>query len=243
MLEVALEGEPGEGRRVHARLEDLDPILAVAHANTRAVLVLQDFAGVPLLCDLAAMRGAAQRLGANPKIIEPLVPVDLVVDHSVQVDHYQVANALDLNMRLEFKRNAERFPDDFMFQLTREELTNLKSQIVTSSWGGARRARRGRRGARGLRIAEESHRRVVDLRLLQQHEVRGVGERDERVGGCHARERLAAQNGRVRDARGDRLRHVAGAPALVDHQDRAGLLGMSPDGELGEGGSMISSRN
>ena len=74
-----------------------------------ARIVLQDFTGVPLLCDLAAMRGAAQRLGANPKIIEPLVPVDLVVDHSVQVDHYQVANALDLNMRLEFKRNAERY--------------------------------------------------------------------------------------------------------------------------------------
>ncbi|MBI3526146.1 MAG: aconitate hydratase AcnA [Betaproteobacteria bacterium] len=74
-----------------------------------ARIVLQDFTGVPLLCDLAAMRGVAQRFGKNPKIVEPLVPVDLVVDHSVQVDHYRVANALDLNMRLEFRRNAERY--------------------------------------------------------------------------------------------------------------------------------------
>ena len=74
-----------------------------------ARIVLQDFTGVPLLCDLAAMRGVAQRYGKNPKLIEPLVPVDLVVDHSVQVDHYNVADALDLNMRLEFKRNAERY--------------------------------------------------------------------------------------------------------------------------------------
>src|SRR3954470_2661946 len=53
-----------------------------------ARVVLQDFTGVPLLCDLAAMRGGADRMGKNPKAIEPLVPVDLVVDHSVQVDNY-----------------------------------------------------------------------------------------------------------------------------------------------------------
>ena len=74
-----------------------------------ARIVLQDFTGVPLLCDLAAMRSVAQRFGRDPNVIEPLVPVDLVVDHSVQVDHYRVANALDLNMRLEFQRNAERY--------------------------------------------------------------------------------------------------------------------------------------
>jgi aconitate hydratase len=74
-----------------------------------ARIVLQDFTGVPLLCDLAAMRDVAQHFGKDPKIIEPLVPVDLVVDHSVQVDHYNVANALDLNMRLEFQRNGERY--------------------------------------------------------------------------------------------------------------------------------------
>ncbi|HEY5636865.1 MAG TPA: aconitate hydratase AcnA [Burkholderiales bacterium] len=74
-----------------------------------ARIVLQDFTGVPLLCDLAAMRGVADRMGKDPKVIEPLVPVDLVVDHSVQIDHYGNKNALDLNTRLEFKRNEERY--------------------------------------------------------------------------------------------------------------------------------------
>src|SRR6266481_285089 len=74
-----------------------------------ARIVLQDFTGVPLLCDLAAMRGVAAKLGKNPKVIEPLVPVDLVVDHSVQVDHYNSLEALRLNMELEFRRNSERY--------------------------------------------------------------------------------------------------------------------------------------
>ncbi|MGH8519601.1 MAG: aconitate hydratase AcnA, partial [Panacagrimonas sp.] len=74
-----------------------------------ARILLQDFTGVPLLCDLAAMRSVAQKMGKNPKLIEPLVPVDLVVDHSVQIDHYGNKNALDLNMKLEFKRNEERY--------------------------------------------------------------------------------------------------------------------------------------
>src|SRR5437899_6227384 len=74
-----------------------------------ARIVLQDFTGVPLLCDLAAMRGVAQKMGKDPKMIEPLVPVDLVVDHSVQIDHYGTKNALDLNQKLEFKRNNERY--------------------------------------------------------------------------------------------------------------------------------------
>ena len=72
-------------------------------------IVLQDFTGVPLLADLAAMRGVAQKMGKNPKTIEPLVPVDLVVDHSVQVDSYGTKDSLDLNMKLEFKRNVERY--------------------------------------------------------------------------------------------------------------------------------------
>ncbi len=76
---------------------------------TVARVVLQDFTGVPLLADLAAMRSTAQRLGHDPKKIEPLVPVDLVVDHSVTVDHYGTPDALDLNMRLEFQRNRERY--------------------------------------------------------------------------------------------------------------------------------------
>ncbi len=74
-----------------------------------ARIVLQDFTGVPLLVDLAAMRSAAARMGKEPKIIEPLVPVDLVVDHSVQVDFANVPNALMLNMDIEFKRNASRY--------------------------------------------------------------------------------------------------------------------------------------
>ncbi len=74
-----------------------------------ARILLQDFTGVPLLADLAAMRGVANRMGKNPKVVEPLVPVDLVVDHSVQIDHYGSRDALDLNMKLEFKRNEERY--------------------------------------------------------------------------------------------------------------------------------------
>src|SRR5690606_37306839 len=74
-----------------------------------ARVVLQDFTGVPLLADLAAMRSVAARTGADPKVIEPLVPVDLVVDHSVMIDHFGTPKALDLNMKLEFQRNAERY--------------------------------------------------------------------------------------------------------------------------------------
>ncbi|MBL8363537.1 MAG: aconitate hydratase AcnA [Rubrivivax sp.] len=74
-----------------------------------ARVVLQDFTGVPLLADLAAMRNVAAGMGRNPKAIEPLVPVDLVVDHSVMIDHYGNKKALDLNMKLEFERNVERY--------------------------------------------------------------------------------------------------------------------------------------
>jgi len=74
-----------------------------------ARIVLQDFTGVPLLADLAAMRDAAAKAGKNPKIIEPLVPVNLVVDHSVQIDSYNNPNALKTNMELEFERNTERY--------------------------------------------------------------------------------------------------------------------------------------
>jgi aconitate hydratase len=74
-----------------------------------ARIVLQDFTGVPLIVDLAAMRSAVQRLGRDPNIIEPLVPVDLVVDHSVQVDFFGSPRALELNLDMEFKRNRERY--------------------------------------------------------------------------------------------------------------------------------------
>src|ERR1700731_2425469 len=74
-----------------------------------ARIVLQDFTGVPLLVDLAAMRAAVAKLNRDPKTIEPLVPVDLVVDHSVQVDFAGSAEALRLNLDMEFKRNRERY--------------------------------------------------------------------------------------------------------------------------------------
>ncbi|MFA6547050.1 MAG: aconitate hydratase AcnA, partial [Limisphaerales bacterium] len=74
-----------------------------------ARIVLQDFTGVPLLVDLAAMRSAVAKLGKNPKIIEPLVPVDLVVDHSVQVDFAGAADSMAKNLDLEFSRNRERY--------------------------------------------------------------------------------------------------------------------------------------
>jgi aconitate hydratase len=74
-----------------------------------ARIVLQDFTGVPLLVDLAAMRSAVARMGKNPKIIEPLVPVDLVVDHSVQVDVNGTPDAFQRNLEIEFQRNRERY--------------------------------------------------------------------------------------------------------------------------------------
>src|SRR5579885_3578007 len=74
-----------------------------------ARVLLQDFTGVPLLVDLAAMRSAVARMGRDPKIIEPLVPVDLVIDHSVQVDFWSSPEALRLNMETEFRRNNSRY--------------------------------------------------------------------------------------------------------------------------------------
>jgi aconitate hydratase len=72
-------------------------------------IVLQDFTGVPLLVDLAAMRDAVSAQGADPALIEPLVPVDLVVDHSVQVDSAGTSSAYEDNLQLEFQRNRERY--------------------------------------------------------------------------------------------------------------------------------------
>jgi len=74
-----------------------------------ARVVLQDFTGVPCVVDLAAMRAAMHRLGGDPKKINPLVPVDLVIDHSVQVDYFNSADALELNIDMEFMRNRERY--------------------------------------------------------------------------------------------------------------------------------------
>src|SRR5881628_2258930 len=104
-----------DGKKVRRKdVESLAKWNAKSPANEEipfvvARIVLQDFTGVPLIVDLAAMRSAVQRLGRDPKIIEPLVPVDLVVDHSVQVDFFGSPRALELNLEMEFKRNRERY--------------------------------------------------------------------------------------------------------------------------------------
>src|SRR5213083_1198539 len=104
-----------DGKKVRRKdVETLANCNAKSPANEEipfilARIVLQDFPGVPLVVDLAAMRSAVKRLGHDPKIIEPLVPVDLVVDHSVQVDFFGSARALELNLDMEFKRNRERY--------------------------------------------------------------------------------------------------------------------------------------
>src|SRR5215467_11566094 len=104
-----------DGKKVRRKdVETLAKWNAKSPANAEipfvvARIVLQDFTGVPLIVDLAAMRSAVQRLGRDPKIIEPLVPVDLVVDHSVQVDFFRSPRALELNLEMEFKRNRERY--------------------------------------------------------------------------------------------------------------------------------------
>ena len=76
---------------------------------TPARVVLQDFTGVPAVVDLAAMRDAVVKLGGSAEDINPLSPAELVIDHSVQIDHYGAANALDLNTKIEFQRNTERY--------------------------------------------------------------------------------------------------------------------------------------
>ena len=76
---------------------------------TPARVILQDFTGVPAVVDLAAMRDAVVKLGGSAESINPLSPAELVIDHSVQVDNYGAANALDLNNKIEFHRNKERY--------------------------------------------------------------------------------------------------------------------------------------
>src|SRR4051794_2789719 len=107
-------------RREDGRFVDADDVKAMADwdvkstqqkeiAFTPARVLLQDFTGVPAVVDLAAMRDGIVRLGGDPKRVNPLQPVELVIDHSVQVDHYSELNAADLNAALEFGRNKERY--------------------------------------------------------------------------------------------------------------------------------------
>ena len=84
-----------------------EPVTEIAFTPAR--VVLQDFTGVPAVVDLAAMRVAMKNLGGNPALINPLSPAELVIDHSVQVDHYGNADALAINNKIEFGRNQERY--------------------------------------------------------------------------------------------------------------------------------------
>jgi aconitate hydratase len=107
-------------RREDARFVDAEDIRALADWDvaskeqkeisfTPARVLLQDFTGVPAVVDLAAMRDGILRLGGDPRRVNPLQPVELVIDHSVQVDHFAERNAADLNASLEFARNKERY--------------------------------------------------------------------------------------------------------------------------------------
>jgi aconitate hydratase len=104
-----------DGRRI--RDEDVEALARWQPGAARAAevpfvvgrVLLQDFTGVPLLVDLAAMRSAMARRGLDVARVQPSAPVDLVIDHSVQVDHFGQGNALRLNMEMEFNRNGERY--------------------------------------------------------------------------------------------------------------------------------------
>jgi len=84
-----------------------DPSTEISFTPSR--VILQDFTGVPAVVDLAAMRDAVVKLGGSAEDINPLSPAELVIDHSVQIDHYGAADALDLNTKIEFQRNKERY--------------------------------------------------------------------------------------------------------------------------------------
>src|SRR6202011_5317049 len=113
LLENLLRGEDG----VSVKADDIkalanwqptaEPDREIAFAPSR--VLLQDFTGVPAIVDLAAMRDAMRHLGGDPKKINPLLPAELVIDHSVQVDQYGVANAFAFNADLEMQRHIERY--------------------------------------------------------------------------------------------------------------------------------------
>jgi aconitate hydratase len=113
LLENLLRNEDG----VNVKEQDIQALLdwdphakpAIEVAFTPARVVMQDFTGVPAIVDLAAMRDAMEKLGGDPAKINPLSPVELVIDHSVQVDGYGNNGAFDLNAKLEYERNKERY--------------------------------------------------------------------------------------------------------------------------------------
>src|SRR6516162_9432755 len=111
LLENLLRNE--DGKRVTA--SDVQLVARGEGAGTKEIsfmparVLLQDFTGVPCVVDLAAMRDALAAMGADPARANPLMPADLVIDHSVQVDHFGTSNSFDLNALLEFQRNRERY--------------------------------------------------------------------------------------------------------------------------------------
>ena len=114
VLESVLRNFDGGKKVSEANVRELASWAAVGERTDEvpfvvARVILQDFTGVPLLVDLAAMRSAVQRLGKDPGVIEPLVPVDLVIDHSVQVDYSGSEAAYTRNMEMEFRRNEQRY--------------------------------------------------------------------------------------------------------------------------------------
>ena len=111
LLENMLRRE--DGRFVTA--DDIETLARWAPGTRKEIafmparVLLQDFTGVPVVVDLAAMRDGIARLGGDPEAVNPLQPAELVIDHSVQVDHFGTANAFELNAGLEFSRNRERY--------------------------------------------------------------------------------------------------------------------------------------
>ena len=111
LLENLLRNE--DGRRVSA--SDVEGVAKGEGANTKEIsfmparVLLQDFTGVPCVVDLAAMRDALAAMGADPRRANPLMPADLVIDHSVQVDSFGTLRSFQENMELEFERNQERY--------------------------------------------------------------------------------------------------------------------------------------
>lgn len=117
VIRIFLEGVVRQAAQGRAGLEDVEHLVAwQPQAEQRPSLpffpgrvVMQDFTGVPVLNDLAGMRAAVARLGGDPAMVNPQVPVDLVIDHSVQVDYYGMPDAFRLNAEKEFERNRERY--------------------------------------------------------------------------------------------------------------------------------------
>ena len=169
-----------------------------------ARVVLQDFTGVPCVVDLAAMRDAVVKLGGNPDQINPLIPSELVIDHSVQVDVFGKPDALDLNGKIEFDRNKERY-----------SFLRWGQKAFRQLQGGAAQYRHRPPGEPG--------------KPRPGGDDRAEGRRDHRLSGHRVRHRLAHHDDqRHRRARLGRGRHRGGSrdarPALVDAHPAGGGL-------------------